>query len=510
MDGGFSPPRADIKKAEDDFIKKTTSLTGAMKNTTMINTLPLRPGHGTAGAPITVFANYFEMKVSDTLNLHRYAIDIRELVKKDDGFVPSKNALQLSRKKRKRLFEILLEDEVYSSAMTDFSSFLVSCQPLAGIGNSFAVHNVAYKKEGEDTPAANATHYELKIQYTYSLPLSSMLEYLKSTTQTVTLANREETLQALNVVVNQAAQTNPFITTVGQNKFFSLNSDANNLFDLGAGLQALRGVFKSVRPATARLLLNVNVSHTVCYSPVPLTNLVAEFRRKTTSLPALSKMLKFVQVERTHLPPRSNAAGLKPPGVKTIWGLASPTDGATLPKPPRVKHHGAGPANVSFWLETTSPSSKMEKATKKDGKAPIAPLNGRYCSVLDFFRNNYEGVSLNPDNPVVNVGNSANPTYLPLEVCRVVSGQSVGRKLDADQTRNMITFACRAPKANAQFIASDARRLLGLDDPRSKRLSECKIVVGGSDYCSCSNFRSSGPDVSSSCDRYPEADSCRA
>lgn len=69
------------------------------------------------------------------------------------------------------------------------------------------------------------------------------------------------------------------------------------------------------------------------------------------------------------------------------------------------------------------------------------------------------------NTPVVNVGSRIQPSYLPAEACMVVKGQASGKKLTPDQTRTMIEFACRRPKANADSIVGDGRKVLALTPP---------------------------------------------
>jgi hypothetical protein len=65
--------------------------------------------------------------------------------------------------------------------------------------------------------------------------------------------------------------------------------------------------------------------------------------------------------------------------------------------------------------------------------------------------------------PVVNVGNRENPSYLPAEVCVVLPGQTIKRRLSPDQTQQMITFACRKPWENGTSIVDDGKAVLGLN-----------------------------------------------
>lgn len=71
-------------------------------------------------------------------------------------------------------------------------------------------------------------------------------------------------------------------------------------------------------------------------------------------------------------------------------------------------------------------------------------------------------MNVDPSMPVVNVGTTENPTYLPVEVCLVEPGQPAKSKLTPNQTRNMLDFAVRRPADNATSIATLGNKLLGL------------------------------------------------
>ena len=75
----------------------------------------------------------------------------------------------------------------------------------------------------------------------------------------------------------------------------------------------------------------------------------------------------------------------------------------------------------------------------------------------------YPAIQLNEGMPVVNVGTRQIPNYLPAEVCVVLPGQTIKRRLSPDQTANMITFACRKPWENGNSIVGDGKAVLGLN-----------------------------------------------
>lgn len=52
---------------------------------------------------------------------------------------------------------------------------------------------------------------------------------------------------------------------------------------------------------------------------------------------------------------------------------------------------------------------------------------------------------------------------MPAELVEILPGQPLQRKLNAQETPDLIKFACRSPVANAVSIASFGRQCLQLD-----------------------------------------------
>lgn len=198
------------------------------------------------------------------------------------------------------------------------------------------------------------------------------------------------------------------MSAIGSIKSFSL-SQASPKWDLGAGLYALRGFFSSVRVATCRILVNVNVSHAAFYDAIPLDQLVQKYGPANQfNRIKLQSFLKRVRVKVIHLAEKKNKAGESIPRVKTIFGLANKDDGHSLDHPPWVQSFGAGSKDVEFFLDDspgapssssagqaagTSSGKKKCKGAKggKGGASSHGPgqnvsQGGRYISVYEFFR----------------------------------------------------------------------------------------------------------------------------
>jgi eukaryotic translation initiation factor 2C len=67
-----------------------------------------------------------------------------------------------------------------------------------------------------------------------------------------------------------------------------------------------------------------------------------------------------------------------------------------------------------------------------------------------------------PEVPVVNVGTKDKPCYLPPELCNVLEGQVVKKKLHERQTKKMMDCACKPPATNALQIVSEGLRVVGM------------------------------------------------
>ncbi len=360
---------------------------------------PSRPGYGTRGMKVELTANYVELLPPSNLTLFRYDIQI----------VP-----EVAGRKHFRIVQLLLETPELApfkmDVATDFRSTLISKKELP---EEELIIDIPYRSEGEDDPAPNATIYKARVLYTKTLTLNELTDYLNSTNLSQRFTDKQELIQALNIFLNHHSKASNTITTMGSTKSFSTNQPQGGR-DLGSGLEVIRGFFSSVRVATCRILVNINVSHGAFFHGGPLPGLMQSYGTYNTA--ALEKFLRLIRIQTTHLPEKRNRANQVIPRVKTIFGLARRDDGHGLAHPPRVSKHGAGPKEVEFWLEGGAGSSNVSStsasaatsvapsvagtddgSTKSKGKGKAKKArsqassaagfgSGKYISVFDFFR----------------------------------------------------------------------------------------------------------------------------
>jgi eukaryotic translation initiation factor 2C len=375
-----------VQKIEDETQRAgQAKSTPGSKKPALDSRLPIRPGYGTQGRAVMLWANYFELAAPPDLLLFRYSIEIHP---DDAGRTPKG-------KKTKRIIELLLEEHLSAyrtSIATDYKSNLVCRCELPVTEDTY---DVRYRTEEEDQPSQKANTYRIRLQDTGTLRVSELMDYLTSANASALFGSKEEIIQALNIVVGHHPKAASDIFSVGANKHFDLSPAASEKVSLGAGLQAIRGFFVSVRAATSRILVNVQVKHTACYNEGPLDHLIFQYLEQNgRNMFKLANFLKKLRVQVTHIV-RRNRSGQEIPRIKTIAGLAMPGDGHGLAHPPIVPKFPAGAKEVKFFLgdpgeqpggKEQGSAQKVDKKGKKAGKpGPEAPQVG-YISVYDFFR----------------------------------------------------------------------------------------------------------------------------
>ncbi|KAF2470803.1 putative RNA interference and gene silencing protein [Lindgomyces ingoldianus] len=471
----FSNPQSqDPKVAKvEDALHPTTKKTLNLGSLKLTEDFPSRPGYGTKGAKVELTANYVELLPPSSMILHRYDIQIKP---------------EAAGRKHFRLMQLLLLSTELAAHQgnlaTDFRSTLVSKTKFP---RNETFIEVQYRSEGEDEPAAGATTYTVRVLYSKTLSTAELIDYLNSTNLGQSFGDKEELTQALNIFLNHYAKSANNLATIGSTKSFSLNQNAAR-GDLGSGLEVIRGFFSSVRVATCRILVNINVSYGAFYHAGPLLALMNNYGVRNTV--ALEKFLKSVRVQTTHLPEKRNKANEVIPRVKTIFGLARKDDGHRMAHPPRVRNHGAGAKDIEFWLDDEASSSSAPKAEAKGdpkgkgkgkGKAKpessAASSSGKYISVFEFFRKTYNQVLQHPELPLINCGNRENPMYLPAEVCIVLPGQPSKSKLNGAQTQQMIRHAVRKPWENAASIVGEGVQTVGLNENSNVLLRSFGVKV---------------------------------
>lgn len=340
--------------------------------------MPHRPGYGTVGRPVLLWANYFDLAVQKDVQLYRYHIEIKPADNK--GKTPTG-------KRAKRVIQLLMQQHFdMNQIVSDYSANLISHRQLT----LEEAYTVTYMAENEDEPDEKAPTYQCGVQPTGSLSLAELVDHVTSTQAGLMFGSKAEIIQALNIVLGHHAKSQIAVATVAASRHFDTTTAGEDRRSLGGGLQVIRGFFMSVRAATARLLVNVQVKNMAFYEEGPLAQIMANFIKANGSNKVmLLRFVKKLSINVTHIK-RQNKRGQSIPRIKTIMGFATKDDGHKLHHPPQVSQYGAGAKDVQFWLNSSptpgsssQPGAKGKKAVKA---GPTSPSGGKYISVYDFFK----------------------------------------------------------------------------------------------------------------------------
>lgn len=406
--------------------------------------LPGRNSYGSNGKKVVLRTNYFQVQLAHDVGakvvdkvLHRYTVVW------EDQKMPKL-------KKRRAMEQILAMPEIQRlTHASDFGANIVTVEKISAEllkKEKLSVtlppkgSSVVMAAPGNDAPkhvkeAAARNSITFKLQASTSLNVRDLIAHINSTSREGHYAGYGDLVQMLNIIMCKAPNEAASVAKLPGNKFYphqgllgTNNHPDIDFEELAGGLVALRGYFSSVRCATGRMLLNLNVTSGAFYQTVPLMDLLNKF-----GIPDLEQREIFIRRLKV-LYQRPGKTPVK--SEKTIVGFARPVGGKN---PVNVKRFGNA-REVTF------------KYTDRSGPNP----KDITTSVANFFKD--LGVTLtSPELPVLNVGAVSDPIYIPIEMCTVLPGQPYRKFLTGDQTSQMLKFAARVPNQNAMSIAGDGQ-----------------------------------------------------
>ncbi|CAD6579499.1 MAG: hypothetical protein ASARMPRED_009159 [Alectoria sarmentosa] len=211
---------------------------------------------------------------------------------------------------------------------------------------------------------------------------------------------------------------------------------------LGGGIEAMKGVYQSIRLAEGkRLVVNVDVSNSCFWHPVNFDKLA------------------FGLSGENHEAPFQSGCSRRPDGREPVL----------LPILKRlcrnkffVKHRGSDESKM--W--TVKQISKLNAKEHKFDVTEKATGKTTNMSVYEYFHKKYNVTLSKPWLPLVQ---TQKPNVLfPMEVCVMCDGQRYPYKLNSDQTANMIKFAVSRPPQRRQAIEQGLKKLDWANDPHLK------------------------------------------
>ena len=369
-------------KKEDNLVSKfsSTERTGVPK--------PYRPSYGTIGDRVEFQTNYFLVNLPSELVLHRYTITIEPKFNKDGKKLP-----EPKNKKLKQIIRLLLlhleSVEPKILIVTDFKSNLI-CS--GKISQSSWGPEIKYFHENDQEPGVNPLTYRVRVdEILPSFDVSVLNDFLASTEAVAQYQTRDSMLQILNILLGHHTKSDPATTMVGGNRAFPSTSSAQEKMSLKAGLEAVRGYFLSVRLATFRTVVNVNVSHAAFYKDILLRDMIDQCKHDADRRLSedgywvwLEIILKGVKVRTNYLMDASRRSITQ---VRTIKGFASLNDGGGKGPPPYVELFAAPPYRVWFCFDERKAFGEQKyKLNDERGLIKNKNIRDKYISVGEFFK----------------------------------------------------------------------------------------------------------------------------
>ncbi|KAI9453205.1 Piwi-domain-containing protein [Lactarius psammicola] len=376
---------------------------------------PPRPGYGTVGRAIVVRANFFAMELTrDTY--YEYVVDISPVFRSRKPTAHIKSRVLT-------LFERSPEALPYIHKIAhDGAQRLVASerlpQPLRGV--------VKYFDDEDPKPRQDADSYTVSVQFSAELPTAPLKKFQDGDVTNIDKAKEIDPLiSALNLIMQrQAAQHG---VRFGKNRYFF---DDGEKRQLGPQLLALMGFYSSVRPIYKQLMVNVNVCMAAFYEPGKLSDALRAFHSHSRgAIP--QDLLAKVKISTSYR------------GYKCVRAI----------------------------FRILDVSAKKQKFFCKE--------YGRKVSVEEYFSKVY-GIKLEEADtlPLIDIGNSGKPVYVPAELCTIERGEPYFGRLGRNETTSMLRYASRRPAANAQLIVERGLSRLGYT-PTTPVLDSFGVHVSG-------------------------------
>ena len=204
--------------------------------------------------------------------------------------------------------------------------------------------------------------------------------------------------------------------------------------DIGNGIVLWRGWFQSVRPASGRMLINIDISTGTMYKPGPLIDLCLDFLRGPNDRGAPNPLKlapknglpdrERLRLERFIVGVRivtTNANGQQSRVPRVIKGLSA-----------------AGASALTFTLREGG-SMTVARYFQQTNNRPLrfpdvlcVSVCGRACRF-----------SHRADTLLLQTGSGA---LIPLEMCQVIPGQIMRKQVPQEKMKEVLEFATRRPQ----------------------------------------------------------------
>ncbi|KAI1709334.1 piwi domain-containing protein [Ditylenchus destructor] len=383
---------------------------------------PKRPNHGVEGRAIVLRANHFKVTIPGG-TIHYYNVDIQ----------PDKCPRKVNR-------------EIVNTMVESFSKIFNNTRPVYdGKKSMYTRESLPIGRERVEVEVVMPGDSSMDRKFKVAIKLMSMvsLSKLEDAMSGRIRPVPADSVQAMDVILRHLPSMR--YTPVGRSFFSSPQAalgahhagpaGAYHTADskLGGGREVWFGFHQSVRPSQWKMMLNIDVSATAFYRKMPVIDFIAEVLELPVQ--ALSDRRTLSDAQRVKF-------------TKEIRGLKI-----------EITHCGAMRRKYRVCNVTRRPAQTQTFPLQLESGQTIE------CTVAKYFFDKYRIQLKYPHLPCLQVGQEQKHTYLPPEVCEIVSGQRCIKKLTDTQTSTMIKATARSAPEREREISALVRRAEFTNDP---------------------------------------------
>ncbi|XP_057441491.1 protein argonaute 4-like [Lotus japonicus] len=244
--------------------------------------------------------------------------------------------------------------------------------------------------------------FKVEISFAAKIPLQAIVNALRGQES----ENYQEAIRVLDIILRQHAAKQGCLLV--RQSFF--HNDPKNYADVGGGVLGCRGFHSSFRTTQSGLSLNIDVSTTMIIQPGPVVDFLIANQNVRDPF-----SLDWAKAKRT---------------LKNL----------------RIK---ASPSNQEYKITGLSELPCKEQTftmKKKGGNNGEEDATEEEITVYEYFVN-YRKIDLrySADLPCINVGKPKRPTYVPVELCSLVSLQRYTKALTTLQRSSLVEKSRQKP-----------------------------------------------------------------
>ncbi|CAM8969562.1 hypothetical protein QQ045_003373 [Rhodiola kirilowii] len=392
------------------------------------NRVPMvRRGLGTKGQKIPLLTNHFKVNVGN-VDGHFYHYSVA-LFYEDGRPIDGKGAGRRIIDKVKDTYdsELAGKDFAYDG---EKSLFTIGALPRNKLEFTVVLEEISSNRNngnsspgGDGSPNENdrkrmrrpyhSKTFKVEISFAAKIPMMAIANALRGQES----ENSQEAFRVLDIILRQHAAKQGCLLV--RQSFF--HNDPKNFADLGGGVLGCRGFHTSFRTAQGGLSLNIDVSTTMIVQPGP----VADF---------------LVANQNVRDP------------FSLDWNKAK----RTL-KNLRVKVH---PSNAEYKITGLSekPCNQQLFTLKQRSKNEDGECQTIEVTVYEYFVNHRNmKLSWSADLPCINVGKPKRPTFIPIELCELVSLQRYTKALTTFQRAALVEKSRQKPQERMSVLSNSLK-----------------------------------------------------